>query len=129
MADLKEHICLGFPSHSYWPNWMLTRGGQQRTIRPNCALVADNSEVILMAALDGVGIALLPDWLVGPPLRARKLVQVLSDWTGRSDGGLCRTPAGPPDSRQNPRVRGHGCRPHQGRLGSADLVEATISIA
>ncbi|WP_246174478.1 LysR family transcriptional regulator [Bradyrhizobium paxllaeri] len=87
-ADLKDHACLGFPSHPYWPDWMLTREGQRKTVRPNCNLVADNSEVIFMAALEGAGIALLPDWLVGPSVKARKLVQVLPGWTGRGEGGV-----------------------------------------
>jgi DNA-binding transcriptional LysR family regulator len=87
-ADLKEHTCLGFPSHPYWPDWMLTKDGQRRTVRPNCPLVADNSEVILMAELDGAGISLLPDWLVGPSLRHKKLAHVLPGWTGKGDGGV-----------------------------------------
>lgn len=87
-ADLKEHICLGFPSHPYWPDWMLTKDGQRRTVRPNCALVADNSEVILMAALDGAGISLLPDWLVGPWLREKRLAHLMPGWTGKGDGGV-----------------------------------------
>jgi DNA-binding transcriptional LysR family regulator len=87
-ADLKDHSCLGFPSHPYWPDWMLAKDGQRRTVRPNCSLVSDNSEVILMATLDGAGIALLPDWLAGPSLRERKLAQVLPAWSGRGDGGV-----------------------------------------
>lgn len=87
-SDLKDHACLGFPSHPYWPDWMLTKEGQRKTVHPNCSLVADNSEVILMAALEGAGIALLPDWLAGPSVKARKLIQVLPGWTGRGEGGV-----------------------------------------
>jgi len=39
-ADLKDHACLGFPSHPYWPDWMLTKDGQRKMVRPNCSLVA-----------------------------------------------------------------------------------------
>jgi DNA-binding transcriptional LysR family regulator len=85
---LNDHACLGFPSHPYWPDWMLTKEGQRKTVRPNCNLVADNSEVIVMAALEGAGIALLPDWLIGPSMKARKLIQVLPGWTGRGEGGV-----------------------------------------
>jgi DNA-binding transcriptional LysR family regulator len=67
---------------------MLTKDGQRRTIRPNCSLVSDNSEVILMATLEGAGIALLPDWLAGPALRERELAQVLPGWCGKGDGGV-----------------------------------------
>jgi len=40
-----------------------------------------------MTAIEGAGIALLPDWLVSPSLREGKLTQVLTGWTG-SDGGV-----------------------------------------
>lgn len=66
---------------------MLIKDGQRRTVRPNCSLVADNSEAILTATLDGAGICLLPDWLVGPPLREKKLTHLLPSWTGKGDGG------------------------------------------
>ena len=87
-ADLMDHACLGFPSHPYWPDWMLTKDGQHKVVRPNCSLVADNSEVIFMAALEDAGIALLPDWLAGPSVKARKLIHVLPEWTGRGEGGV-----------------------------------------
>ena len=32
-ADLKDHACLGFPSHPYWPDWMLTKDGQRWCVR------------------------------------------------------------------------------------------------
>lgn len=41
-----------------------------------------------MTAVDGAGIALLPDWLVGPSLHQKKLVHVLPGWTGKGDGGV-----------------------------------------
>jgi DNA-binding transcriptional LysR family regulator len=41
-----------------------------------------------MAALEGIGIALLPDWLVGSALQTRKLVRVLPDWQGKDEGGV-----------------------------------------
>lgn len=87
-AELRTHACLGFPNHPYWPDWMLSRDGKRQPVRPNCSLVADNSEVLLMAACEGTGIALLPDWLVGPAVITGTLTPVLREWTGEGDGGV-----------------------------------------
>lgn len=43
-------------------------------------LRANDSEAIRDAALAGLGIALLPTWLIGPDVRAGNLVTVLPDW-------------------------------------------------
>lgn len=87
-SDLANHACLGFAGFASWPDWLLTKNGQRRTVRPIGPLVTDNSETALMAALEGIGIALLPDWLVGSALRTRKLVRVLPDWQGKNEGGV-----------------------------------------
>ncbi|APG94596.1 transcriptional regulator, LysR family (plasmid) [Sinorhizobium americanum] len=86
--ELQEHSCLGFLSHASWPDWPLTRGGVRKSIRPKGALVADNSEALLEAALQGAGIILAPDWLVGPEIRAGKLAEILAGWAGPSDYGV-----------------------------------------
>jgi DNA-binding transcriptional LysR family regulator len=87
-ADLNDHACLCFTGYASWPDWLLTKDGQRKTVRPAGPLIADNSEVLLMAALAGAGVALLPDWLAGPAVRARTLIRVLPAWAGRRDGGI-----------------------------------------
>jgi DNA-binding transcriptional LysR family regulator len=87
-ADLAHHACLGFSGHAAWPDWPLTKNGQRKTVRPVGPLIADNSEVVLMAAIRGAGITFTPDWLAGPALREGKLVEVLPGWTGKGDGGV-----------------------------------------
>jgi DNA-binding transcriptional LysR family regulator len=47
-------------------------------------LVTDNAQAALVAAIDGLGVALTADWLVGPALRSGKLVEVLPGWTGEN---------------------------------------------
>ena len=86
--DLAKHACLGFSGHAAWPDWRLMNDGRRRTIRPAGPLVADNSEVVLMAAIAGMGITFTPDWLAGPAVRAGKLVEVLAGWGGKGDGGI-----------------------------------------
>jgi hypothetical protein len=41
-----------------------------------------------VAAVEGAGIAFIPDWLAGPTLRAGKLVEVLPGWGSKGEGGV-----------------------------------------
>ena len=87
-ADLTRHRCLGFTGSTAWPDWPLVRDGKRQTVRPACSMIADHSEVLLMAAVGGAGIAFAADWLAGPALRDGTLVEVLPGWVGREDGGV-----------------------------------------
>jgi DNA-binding transcriptional LysR family regulator len=87
-SDLSDHACLCFTGYASWPDWFLTKDGQRKIVRPAGRLIADNSEVLLMAALAGAGVALLPDWLAGSAVRARTLIRVLPAWAGKRDGGI-----------------------------------------
>lgn len=87
-TDLFDHACLGFSGHADWPNWPLTKDGKRKTVRPSGPLIADNSEVVLMAAIEGAGITFMPDWLTGPAMRAGRLVEVMTGWGGKADGGV-----------------------------------------
>jgi len=86
--DLRHHACIAFTGFTSWPDWSLSKDGKRKTIRPQGPLVADNSEVVLAAAIAGGGITLAADWLAGPALRDGKLVEVLPGWGGRSEGGV-----------------------------------------
>jgi DNA-binding transcriptional LysR family regulator len=44
------------------------------------AIRADDSEPLRDLALAGLGVALLPTWLVGEAVRAGRLTQVLPEW-------------------------------------------------
>lgn len=87
-AALMAHACLGFTGYADWPDWPLWRDGRRETVRPSCALVADNSEALLAAAIAGAGITYSADWLAGPALRDGRLIEVLPGWSGRDDGGV-----------------------------------------
>jgi DNA-binding transcriptional LysR family regulator len=87
-ADLLRHACLGFSGRAAWPDWQLMKDGRRKTIRPAGPLIADNSEVVLMATIESAGIPFLPDWLAAPAMRAGKLVEVLRGWGAKGDGGV-----------------------------------------
>lgn len=86
--DLADHNCLGFSSISTWPNWVLKNGATELTVRPIGSLVSGSSEALLPAALNGVGIIMVADWLVGAAIQEGRLVRVLEGWFGTIDGGV-----------------------------------------
>jgi len=86
--DLKNHDCIGFTSYSGWPDWPLVKAGKRKTVRPHGPLIADNSEVVLAAAIAGAGITFTADWLAGPAVREGRLVEVLPGWGGKGEGGV-----------------------------------------
>lgn len=87
-AALMQHACLGFTGTAAWPDWPLNKDGKRHTIRPACTLVADNAEILLVAALAGAGITFVADWLAGPALRDGRLIEVLPGWGGKESGGV-----------------------------------------
>ncbi|MBC3474998.1 LysR family transcriptional regulator [Pseudomonas taiwanensis] len=87
-SELTEHACLGFTSHASWPEWILTKDGARHSFRPNGPLNTDNSEALLLAAHQGLGIILTPDWLAAGGVREGKLLRVLDGWRSSSNGGV-----------------------------------------
>jgi DNA-binding transcriptional LysR family regulator len=83
--DLKKHNCLYYSFLEASLEWRFhSRRGD---VKPGDAKVrvagnftANNSEAIREAALKGLGIALLPTFLVMPDLKAARLTQMLADY-------------------------------------------------
>src|SRR5258708_17549300 len=84
--DLKTHACLHhkFPTSGKferWPLWPEHAGVESELPR---RAVASALEPIIFMAEQGMGIAYLPDFAIGPQLREGVLVTVLDDYTDRS---------------------------------------------
>lgn len=87
-ADLARHACLGFTSHANWPDWPLEKGGRPHAVQPKGPLIADNSELLLLAAIEGAGIAFMPEWLAVTAMREGRLVEVLPGCAGKVEAGV-----------------------------------------
>mgnify|MGYP003575643212 FL=1 len=59
--------------------WPIRHQGRTVTVRPRARMTADNGEAVLVAALAGVGLAALPDFLTEPHVAAGRLVPLLPD--------------------------------------------------
>lgn len=78
--ELAGHNCLCTGLLAWGDEWRLSgKRGQQR-VSVSGSFRSNNAETLRGAAVDGVGIALLPSWAVAEPLRSGALRRVLSDW-------------------------------------------------
>lgn len=78
--ELKSRRCLHYGHLPTGSAWRLTGPDGRHDIRVNGVLCSNNGEVLKTAALDGLGIALLPTFIVAEALRAGRLVAVLPDF-------------------------------------------------
>ncbi len=80
--DLLNHNCLRY--RAPWDGailpWTFGRGRQQREISVDGSLTVNDIDLLVSAALDGVGIAYLPEAVAAPYLAAGRLVTLLEDW-------------------------------------------------
>jgi DNA-binding transcriptional LysR family regulator len=78
--DLNGHRLLHY-SHLAGGNFWRLRGrsGEERQVRVGGRLTANNGESLMKAAEAGLGIALLPSFILGAALRTGRLVEVLPD--------------------------------------------------
>jgi DNA-binding transcriptional LysR family regulator len=76
--DLARHACLTYeysPQRSVWP--FRDAKGRERNVRVAGAVHANNGRFLEALAVEGVGIAYEPDFIVGPDVRAGRLTQLL----------------------------------------------------
>ncbi|RYG60290.1 MAG: LysR family transcriptional regulator [Alphaproteobacteria bacterium] len=79
-ADLKTHRLLGYTHHGGAFEWHYqTPDGAAGHVRAECAMRTNSASMMLAAAVQGQGIALLPKFALGGTLLNGELVQVLPD--------------------------------------------------
>jgi DNA-binding transcriptional LysR family regulator len=102
--DLETHECLVHAPTSgpIVSDWRFVRGEENYTIDVKYRLRANDSKALLIAALDGFGIAFIAEDLAREGLRSGRLTKVLPDY---------ETPSRPihliyhPDRRQTPKLK------------------------
>jgi LysR family transcriptional regulator AphB len=83
-ADLSAHDCIAMPVASGRTVWRLESPQGSVEAQVTGRFYANSAQVHLKAALAGLGIALLPDLMTSPHVRAGKLTEVLADLGGTS---------------------------------------------
>ncbi|APO76834.1 LysR family transcriptional regulator protein [Rhizobium etli 8C-3] len=88
-ADLQAHQCIrARMANGALYSWEFERRGQTFSITVHGKLTLDDSDLILRAAREGVGLAYLNEWQVSEDLANGRLQKVLEDWTAPYPG-LC----------------------------------------
>lgn len=80
--DLTVHSCINMrlPTHGGIYAWEFEKDGHELRVRVEGQLAFNNIALRLNAALEGLGLAYLPEDVVGDDLRSGRLVRVLEDW-------------------------------------------------
>jgi len=78
--DLLQHRCIGCRHGEALYRWEFEKGGREVTVGVGDPIVLDDVDLMVRAALDGVGIAYTFEEQVKPLLAKRRLVRVLEDW-------------------------------------------------
>ena len=98
-ADLGQHNCLVYKRQSNRAVWRLRDPEQTYEVEVRGSLWANNADALHTAALAGLGLAILPTWMVGQDVRR-----------GRAPGRVRRLPGQPGRARRQ-HLRGLPLRP------------------
>jgi DNA-binding transcriptional LysR family regulator len=79
--ELLRHRCINFRHGSAGVyRWEFEKGGKPLSVGVNGPLIVDDVELVIRAAIDGVGLAFLGENLAAPHLASGALVRVLEAW-------------------------------------------------
>jgi DNA-binding transcriptional LysR family regulator len=78
--DLTDHRLLHYSQLATGNFWRLrTPSGEERQVRVGGRLTVNNGEALMRAAEAGIGIALIPSFMIGDALAAGRLVEIVTD--------------------------------------------------
>jgi DNA-binding transcriptional LysR family regulator len=98
--DLHDHDCIRFRAlDNSIPPWVFSHGDQQVEVTIEGPLTVNDIDLAFRNALDGVGVAHLPEPMVASHLSDGRLVPVLEDWTRTLPGVFLYHPS----RRQTPK--------------------------
>ncbi len=94
---LADHKCFGYAYLSNPNVWHYTNAaGEEVSVRPAGPLRVNNGEALLPAVLAGLGIADLPEFIVGDAIAAGKVEVILKGWKQPEGAVHLLTPPGGP---------------------------------
>lgn len=85
-ADLRQHTCLHyrFPNSGKLETWVLRQTPGEPELQLPTSMICNNIETRVCFALQGLGIAYLPDFAIREPLADSRLQSILADHVGRA---------------------------------------------
>ena len=79
--ELRQHQCLKYGHLATGSKWHLIGPDKKYVVPSRCRCYSNNGEVLREGAIAGVGIALLPTFIVGNALKSGALKTVLADYS------------------------------------------------
>ncbi len=76
--QLEAHVCLRYRYQATGSNWVFERSGEPLKVAVQGPLLSNHGDVLAEAAVRGLGIALLPRFIVAPYLKSGALVPLFS---------------------------------------------------
>ncbi len=77
--DLTNHNCLIYSNELKPDAWVLHGTDGAKSIKVSGSVCSDNGDILKASAVSGLGITLLPTFIVAPDLHAGRLQQILSE--------------------------------------------------
>jgi DNA-binding transcriptional LysR family regulator len=78
--DLQQHNCLHYTHFGTQGEWRLRNHDGEITVPVKGSLQINDDDTLAQAVMDGLGIALLPTFIIGEELQAGRLQAVLAEY-------------------------------------------------
>jgi DNA-binding transcriptional LysR family regulator len=92
---LAEHACVTYGYGTAAETWRFThKNGKSATVRPSGPLRINNGDAMLPALIAGIGLSILPEFIVRDALAAGRLERLLAEWSLPSGSVYWVTPPG-----------------------------------
>lgn len=99
--QLGEHICFSYTYQLTHETWRFRKQtGEVATVRPKGPLRVNNGEAMLPSLLAGLGLGVLPEFIVRDALRAKTLEILLPEWSLPAGAVHWVTPPGGPKPKR-----------------------------
>lgn len=85
-SDLKKHNCLLYSYSDSIKTWLLiNKQGDKEFVHVDGSFITNNGNLIANALINGMGIAMLPTFIVGDSIRKDEAVTILDDWCNKTE--------------------------------------------
>jgi len=92
---LAEHVCITYGHSTAAETWRFThKSGKSATVRPSGPLRVNNGDAMMPALIAGVGLGVLPEFILRDAFDAGTLERLLADWSLPSGSVYWLTPPG-----------------------------------
>jgi DNA-binding transcriptional LysR family regulator len=78
---LAQHRCITYSYTATAEIWRFTKGAKSASVRPAGPLRVNNGDAMMPALIAGIGLGILPEFIVRDPLAAKQLERLLPDWS------------------------------------------------